>query len=484
MHLNLFRCLQGPIPVRRLFLKVFFWFLFTVWGLHGLVLLSTRFPAMQVVRQPSLSAAIAPLVAAEAIRTYEFDGPEGFVRFVENNRNSKEREIFLLDGFYKDVLHRTISDDGMRTAHAARENQLVIWRGHIAAFRLTSATGHPYVLLVYLTNKYSQIKEMLVGPGGPVVAAILIPLPLLCLWLAFHIASPIHSIQIAARRVAQGDLTARAPDKVLRRHDELAALGHDFNSMVARIEVLVGGHKNVLAAVSHELRSPLARLSVSMALLRRSASNESKHLLDRMDRDIGLMDTLMGQLLTLSRFEAGISGTRRGRVDLAQLVEQVGADGDFEAAAYGKHVQVTVREEAVLASADPYALRSACENLIRNAIRFTSDGTGVQIELAVEGNAHERYVRITVCDEGPGVPEEMLGDIFKPFVRIATGAINEGNNGLGLAIVAGAVQLHHGNVAAANRPAGGLQVVIRLPLGTAATPVPDRLEIPNAMTVS
>jgi two-component system sensor histidine kinase CpxA len=104
------------------------------------------------------------------------------------------------------------------------------------------------------------------GEGLPYTISLVFLVTLLCFALAYHIASPIHSIQSTARRVAQGDLKARVPASVTRRFDELAALAKDFDSMVGRLDLLIQMQKNLLNSVSHELRSPLARINLSVAL--------------------------------------------------------------------------------------------------------------------------------------------------------------------------------------------------------------------------
>jgi signal transduction histidine kinase len=238
--------------------------------------------------------------------------------------------------------------------------------------------------------------------------------------------------------------------------------------MVERIEVLVRSHKNLLSAVSHELRSPLTRLNLSLAMLNKSiVDGKGRDLLERMDRDIAAIDRLMGQLLTLSRFEAGHSGAHREDVDLSQLVGQVGADGAFEAGASGKLVSVKTQEDVVVPNSDPYALRSACENVVRNAIRFSAPDTTVEIELSVGGGAQRQYALIAVRDCGIGVPEDLLEAIFQPFFQAPTNTESIGN-GLGLAIAAEAVRLHHGAIVARNRQGTGLEVLLQLPLDQAS----------------
>jgi two-component system, OmpR family, sensor histidine kinase CpxA len=449
----------------RLFLKIFLWYWLTAWAMIAIVLLGSRLTGMRQVSAPNMYATVAPILAEESVKAYESGGPEAFVRFSQgDDRRDLERQLFLLDGFYKDVLSRPLSDDGLRVAHAAKDGQLVVFRGHIAAYKFVSSSGHPYILMLYLKSDLRQIGDILLSAGLPFTISLILLVTLLCLGLAYHIASPIHSIQSTARRVAQGDLKARVPSFVSRRFDELAALAKDFDSMVHRLDSLIQTQKKLLNSVSHELRSPLARINLSLALLRTRFSADSDDLFQRLDRDVERIDLLMGQLLTLSRLEAGFSSAEREDVDFAQLVEEVAADGNFEAQALGKSVSLQTIGSIVLSDADPHALRSACENIIRNAVRFTPPGGDVQIVLKIDRSAPEPLTLLSVRDRGPGVPEDSLQAIFQPFYRINGDAESTGGNGLGLAIASEAIRLHGGRIRARNLQPTGLEIIVQLPV--------------------
>ena len=447
----------------RLFLKIFFWYWLTAWGMIAIVLLGTRLTGMRQVSAPNMYATVAPILAEEAVKAYESGGPEAFARFTQNNDNERERQLFLLDGSNKDVLSRPLSDDGLRVARAAKDGQLVVFRAHIAAYRFVSSSGHPYILMLYLKSNLRQITDVLLGDGLPFSISLILLVTLLCLGLAYHIASPIHIIQSTARRVAQGDLKARVPSSVSRRFDELAALAKDFDSMVNRLDSLIQTQKKLLNSVSHELRSPLARINISLALLRKRFSADSDDLFQRLDRDVVRIDLLMGQLLTLSRLEARFSSAERQDVDFAQLVEEVAADANFEAQALGKSVSFQTSDSIILRNADPDALRSACENIIRNAVRFTRQGSDVQIVLEVDGSAPDSLALLSVRDHGPGVPEECLEAIFQPFYRINGDTEATVGNGLGLAIASEAIRMHRGTIRAENLLPTGLEIIILLP---------------------
>jgi two-component system sensor histidine kinase CpxA len=449
--------------MHRLFLKIFFWYWLTAWGMIAIVLLGSRLTGMRQVSAPNMYATVAPILASEAVKAYESGGPEAFARFSQGNHGN-DQQLFLLDGFYKDVLSRPLSDDGLRVAHAAKDGQLVVFRARIAAYKFVSSSGHPYILMLFLKSNLRQIGEILWGEGLPFSLSLILLVTLLCLWLAYHIALPIHSIQSTARRVAQGDLKARVPPSVSRRFDELAALAKDFDSMVSRLDSLIQNQRNLLNSVSHELRSPLARINLSLGLLRKSHSADSDDLFQRLDRDVERIDLLMGQLLTLSRLESGFSSGEREDVDFAQLVEEVAADADFEAQALGKSVSFQTTGSIILRNADPHALRSACENIIRNAVRFTRSGSDVQVVLEVDRNATEPLAFLSVRDHGPGVPEDSLQAIFQPFYRITRNAEPTGGNGLGLAIAFEAIRLHRGTIRAENLRPAGFEIIIQLPV--------------------
>jgi two-component system sensor histidine kinase CpxA len=447
----------------RLFLKIFFWYWLTAWAMIAIVLLGSRLTGMRQVSVPNMYATVAPILAEEAVKAYESGGPEAFARFTQSNDNERERQLFLLDGSDRDVLSRPLSDDGLRVARAAKDGQLVVFRAHIAAYKFVSSSGHPYILMLYLKSNLRQITDVLLGDGLPFSISLILLLTLLCLGLAYHIASPIHSIQSTARRVAQGDLKARVPSSVSRRFDELAALAKDFDSMVSRLDSLIQTQKKLLNSVSHELRSPLARINISLALLRNRFPGDSDDLFQRLDRDVVRIDLLMGQLLTLSRLEARFSSAERQDVDFAQLVEEVAADANFEAQALGKSVSLQTSDSIILRNADPDALRSACENIIRNAVRFTRPGSDVQIVLEVDRSAPEPQALLSVRDHGPGVPEDSLETIFQPFYRINGDPEAMGGNGLGLAIASEAIRMHRGTIRAENLRPTGLEIIIQLP---------------------
>lgn len=277
--------------------------------------------------------------------------------------------------------------------------------------------------------------------------------------LARYLSSPMAPLRRATKRLSEGDLSTRVGGAVARRRDEIGQLARDFDAMAERLEALVGAQRRLLGDVSHELRSPLARLVVALELARSRAGEGAAEPLDRIGREADRLDRLVGQLLLLERLESGAAGGEPEAVDLSRLIGEVADDATFEAAAEDKEVRLDAAD-AVTVSGTPELLRSAFENVLRNAVRHTPSGSAVEIALAVTGDT----VDVSVRDRGPGVADTDLERIFEPFYRVEEARDRaSGGTGLGLAIAARAVRAHGGTISAANHPDGGLVVTVRLP---------------------
>jgi two-component system OmpR family sensor kinase len=213
--------------------------------------------------------------------------------------------------------------------------------------------------------------------------------------------------------------------------------------------------------VSHELRSPLVRLQAAIGLARQRPEKQDSSL-DRIEQEAVRLDRLVGELLTLSRLEVGMGGETDEAIDLADLVREVAEDTRFEAEATGRRVLFSGADEAVV-TGRAEVLHRALENVCRNAVKFTPEGTTIEITLRQLADA-ERAV-VTVSDRGPGVPDGELETIFEPFVRRATHRQTAGF-GLGLAIARRAIETHCGSIRALNRPEGGLRIEITLPVSS------------------
>ncbi|HET8826420.1 MAG TPA: ATP-binding protein, partial [Terriglobales bacterium] len=316
----------------------------------------------------------------------------------------------------------------------------------------TGPDGRRYTLVTELPPG----QNAMFGPGGVPGLGILIAIlssGLVCYFLAGYLTSPILRLRKAAQKLAAGDLSARV-GKVGRSKDEVSQLVHDFDTMAEQIEKLVNAQSRLLKDISHELRSPLARMTVALELARQRTGTEAEGVLDRISLEASRMNELIGSLTTIARLESGTGSVKKVAVHLEEIVEEVARDADFEAQARDCRVEAEILDELPV-DGDPALLRSAIENVVRNATRYTREGTTVKVRAEKIQRQNTAQALINVTDYGPGVPEEALEKIFQPFYRIddARGR-STGGVGLGLAITDQAVRLHGGSVTASNLPEG------------------------------
>jgi two-component system sensor histidine kinase CpxA len=332
-------------------------------------------------------------------------------------------------------------------------------------------SGKPYVLVLDINRRPPP-------PGFGVPSqvqalrflVVLLIVGLICLWITRHITSPIVQLRSAANQLARGDLSARVSQKTLLRTDELADLGKDFNHMADQVELLMASQRRLIADISHELRSPLARLSVALGLARRTADAHTDTSLNRIERETQRLNEMISGLLNLARLESGTETLDQETVDLEGLVASVADDANFGASSRNRSVRVLATFPSSR-KGNLQLLRSAVENVVRNAMNYTAEGTEVEVSLlpADEG----RSAAICVHDHGPGVPESALKTIFEPFFRVDEARDRlSGGAGLGLSITDRVIRAHGGSVNAQNHPEGGLVIELTLPVDGPSEQVP------------
>jgi two-component system sensor histidine kinase CpxA len=283
----------------------------------------------------------------------------------------------------------------------------------------------------------------------------------ICYLLTRYLTTPILRLRAASQQLAAGDLSTRAAAMIERRHDELGDLVRDFDAMACRIEELVSRQRQLISDVSHELRSPLARLYVALDLGRERKGNDPAF--DHMEKDIGLLNEMIGRLLTVARLDTSAPPVPMMPVDLTEIVSQIVRDADFESRERSGGTKLTAHEQFFV-KGDAKLLQSAIENVVRNAIGYTEPGTPVEVLLQSEVGSNASFVRLTVRDYGPGVPESELVNIFQPFYRVSDARDRQsGGAGLGLAIAERVIRIHGGTIRAENAAPRGLQVAILLP---------------------
>ncbi len=286
--------------------------------------------------------------------------------------------------------------------------------------------------------------------------------------LAWTVSAPLARIRSSTRRFAEGDLDTRVGTLRFGASVEMNALASEFDRMAERIEALIENNRRLVRDVSHELRSPLARLRVALELARGQDSAAVEQSLDRIERESDRLEAMLSQAIELSRLE-----TRPERalesVALDELLEDVIANADYEATPLARKVVLSLNTP-ITVSGSRDALYSAIENIVRNALAYTADGTHVDVSL-VRDPASVASALLSIRDHGPGVATNDLARIFEPFFRTdAARARSSGGTGLGLAIARRAIANHGGSVEARNAQGGGLDVLIRLPESSGHSP--------------
>jgi len=340
----------------------------------------------------------------------------------------------------------------------------------LAARVAAPLNGQHYALAGELSTARFGLREAEPHIQALRLLAILLLSGVVCWGLGRYLTKPIVTLRKATQQLSKGDLTARAGAALGGRRDELADLAHDFDRMAERIETLLEEQKRLTQAqrrllgdVSHELRSPLARVGIAVELAREHLAADDKaavaDTLNRVERESGRQAEMIDLLLTMARLESGLVERGATPVNLEALLHAVVADADYEARRHHRAVRV-MHCDACSITGTPELLRSALENVVRNAVRYTPEYTEVEISLTHAPGA----ATIRVLDRGPGVPEAELNDIFRPFHRAESARDRaRGGAGLGLTIAARAIELHGGQINASNAPNGGLHVEIDLP---------------------
>mgnify|MGYP001186505700 CR=1 FL=1 len=276
--------------------------------------------------------------------------------------------------------------------------------------------------------------------------------------LARNLVSPVVLLRDGLSALAQGQFDVRIAGVLAARRDEIAQLSCDFDRTAERLQEHRDAQQRLFHDVSHELRSPLSRLQAVTGILRKSPAKLDA-MLDRMDREIERLDGLVGEILTLARL-SNRSGAalQTQRLDVIEILNDILLDATFEA--QSRNVAVTTDHPgSFLADVDGELIYRALENVIRNATKFTAQGTAVEVRCAVT----DAHLEVEIEDSGPGVDRKELDRIFQPFSRGGDLA-RPGGFGLGLAIARHAIERHGGRIRAMASRRGGLIVAMEIPM--------------------
>ncbi len=453
--------------MRSLFLRIFtlFWLAMAliVGGSILITFLITQreYESVETMRRPTIAmqaSAVLEKGGLSALKTW----------LARNQRAIPDREIYVIGPDGRDILGRRLSEGAARRLDfISRETS-----GESPAPPEPPGNFRP-----------QRTAPQIVGPDGATYTVLLVPrrpsifgalsLPAISLtilgiallvsafaswWLAQHLSAPIRRIQAGARVLASENLDVRVSAGLESRHDEVAVLARDFDAMADRLRANRDTITQLLRDISHELRSPLARMRVALGLARQPCSDPQRQL-DRLEREIERLDGLIGQVLKLARLHGHDALFERESFDFDEVLEEVVHDASFEGAIKNCRVELKGTAHATV-QGNRELLRSAIENVLRNAVRYSPNGTAVDVSV----ERSPQGLSILIGDRGPGVPASDLERIFEPFYRVAESRDRDsGGVGIGLAITSQVLKAHGGAARAANRPGGGFEVQLELP---------------------
>jgi two-component system sensor histidine kinase CpxA len=450
--------------VIRLLLKIFL----AYWIVAGIVIVISDFEPHRHIHHPELMDALDSALVLDGqtlVAIYEGGRCAEWQKLV--SASPDRRSLATTDG--RVVCGNPDVPDVQKLVDAAVKQKKVMTadyeRFQLLAAPVTSPSGARYVLL--LKSYYSSalgFRGML--PGYTTVCISFA----VTVFLGLLIVLPIRRLRQAAGQIAMGRLDARvrwwfssAENAGKGGGDDIDQLIRDFNHMAERLESLAQAQRLLLRDVSHELRSPLGRLGVGLGLARAHAPASMHEALDRIESEAARLNTLIGQILSLSRLDVTGPIDAYCIVSLSTLVTDLLPDIQYEAAQSDCIIGTKI-EAGCNVNGDEDLLRAAVENILRNAIKYASKGRLIHVETATEVRHGKRFSRICVSDNGPGIPEHELGLVREPFYRADRSRHwQQEGSGIGLAIADRAVRLHRGILGIHNKPEGGLIVEICLP---------------------
>ncbi len=296
-----------------------------------------------------------------------------------------------------------------------------------------------------LETRFLSAVSLSLWIAGLAVAGIGI---LLAFGLFRQLTGPIKALDAASRRIAKGDLKQRV---AVRSHDELGRLAASFNAMAQSLERSEQAKRQMIADVSHELRTPIGSVRTGLEALRDGLIEPTPENFAALHNRLLLTTRLVSDLQQLALADAGQLSIRSTQVSLREIVGRIQATIGVEIEDEGIALAVDLAPDLPPAAGDPQRIEQVLVNLLSNAIRYTPAGGTILVKAALDGD----WIRVSVCDDGPGLPQDALGHVFDRFYRVDSSRERRtGGTGLGLAIAKALVEAHGGRIWAENAVGG------------------------------
>jgi two-component system sensor histidine kinase CpxA len=447
--------IKGLLIFRSLYWKIFFFFWLTL--IAVIFSVATLSEIIVAERDQDQYQRVVRL-GIKAADIFEANGPAeltAWLRYIDQEFDVKG---FMLDSKRRPISLANLPKNWLQFALPLTQNRLS--ERHLRGFqpyRISSSSDRIYTFVAHRDNRGPYPSWLKHLPILQVLTALVI-VALLTAFVTWRITDPLRKLKQATDSFARGNLDTRLTNLVGFRKDEIGEVGLAFNHMAERISLLVSNQQRLFRDISHELRTPLARQQIALELLARKIPDTEHQSLHRIEREIERMNALIDQVLSLLRLEQQGQSPGNETYDLGALLQKLTQDAQFEA--QSKHQILLQQPDQILLTGQPELVSRAVENILRNAIRYTSDDGRVFLQV----EKHKDSVVIRIEDEGDGVPEDSLKRLFEPFYRVETSRNQQsGGYGVGMAIAEQAIRAQGGTIEASNRSTGGLRVDISLP---------------------
>jgi len=395
---------------------------------------------------------ILPLLARYVQRT---GTAAGFAEFFGQEKDrvpymlidSERRVVFAPD---ETLEGRRVSQDQVDEGLRIVSENGAVWT--LLPVTLTPWTGSQEQLFLRSVNNALWIAGWVVGAVGLLLAFTLLR----------QLAGPLKRLNQATQRVAKGELGARVP---ATRSDELGHLAKSFNRMAESLEQAEAAKQQMIADISHELRTPISVIRGVLEAMRDGVIEPTEENFAALHNKIMLTTRLVDDLQQLALADAGHLSIVRSACDVSQLLERIltTIGVQFEDAGIGLGLEIS--EDLPPIDVDPQRIEQVVLNLLSNAMRHAPEGS-VRIAATLHG---ENTLRISVCDDGPGIDPEELSHVFDRFYRADSARSREtGGSGLGLAIAKALIEAHGGRISAENAEPHGARFHVDLPIRTSS----------------
>lgn len=437
----------------RLFWKLFFAVWLSVMGFAVIMaVVNNHLAQRNLVEEPSARFQRDIELLEERIsKTLQQQGPQAARRLLRQLPRQIHNRVYLFDKNGKELAGRDRARERLRSGEVQKHSR-----------ELFDAENNVYRLVVLRRSPPGALLEP--GRRGMVLRLAIAGLvsAMFSFLIARYLAAPLVGLGSASRRLAGGDLSTRIGLPLTGRKDEFGSLANDFDEMASRLQELQKANRRLLRDVSHELRSPLARLRVALEIARNRDSKAVSGELDRIELESERLETLVDEVLSLLRESSESSPLKVEAFDLVELLSDLQGVVNYEVPEQSPGVELDSQGPQEI-RADRELLWRAFENLLRNALVHTADGTGIGISVRPADKSN--FVSVSVRDSGSGIPPQHLEKIFQPFYRVQEARDRDsGGHGLGLAIAHAAIRRHGGTIKARNREEGGLEMHITLPV--------------------